>query len=236
VRASRLRAGRRARRHLRRLLLIVIATVYSVGAVWLAIVLMWHAQAKSAQSTRTTEQTDAQARPSVRGTTFPSASPSSGTPVPPVSVETATALTDLRGRGLVLPVQGIRVADLRNTFRDSRGNRAHEAIDILAPRGTSVLAVDDGRIARLFLSHAGGITIYHFDSDERYAYYYAHLERYADGLDEGDHVRRGQVIGYVGTTGNAPPGTPHLHFGIFQLGPEKHWWEGTPINPYLVWR
>ena len=206
---------------------------------------MWHAQAKSAQSAQPTEQTDAQARPLARGTTFPSTSRRSSTPAPPVSSETPSppvssettdALTDLRARGLVLPVEGIRVDDLQDTFRDSRGNRTHEALDILAPRGTSVLAVEDGRIARLFLSDAGGITIYHFDPDERYTYYYAHLDRYAEGLREGDYVRRGQVIGYVGTTGNAPPGTPHLHFGIFQLGPEKHWWEGTPINPFLVWQ
>lgn len=136
----------------------------------------------------------------------------------------------------MLPVADVTVAELQDTFTDSRGYRSHEAIDILVPRGTPVLAVDGGRIARLFVSKAGGITIYHFDPDERYTYYYAHLDRYAEGLREGDTVTRGQVIGYVGTSGNAPPRTPHLHFGIFQLGPEKHWWEGTPINPFLVWR
>ena len=117
-----------------------------------------------------------------------------------------------------------------------RGGRRHEAIDILAPRGTPVKAVEDGRIARLFFSKAGGTTIYQFDPTERFCYYYAHLDRYADGLRENDQVRRGQVIGYVGTTGNAPKNTPHLHFAVFRLNAEKRWWEGTPIDPYDLLR
>ena len=105
---------------------------------------------------------------------------------------------------------------------------------MLAPRNTPVLAVEDGKIARLFLSAAGGITIYQFDPTSTYCYYYAHLERYANGLEEGDTVKRGEVLGYVGTTGNAPRDTPHLHFAIFKLGEEKKWWQGTPIDPYSV--
>ena len=107
---------------------------------------------------------------------------------------------------------------------------------MLAPRHTPVVAVEDGTIARLFLSDAGGITVYQFDPTSTFCYYYAHLEGYADGLKEGDRVKRGEVIGYVGTTGNAPRNTPHLHFAIFELTPEKHWWEGTPVDPYLVFR
>jgi murein DD-endopeptidase MepM/ murein hydrolase activator NlpD len=99
-----------------------------------------------------------------------------------------------------------------------------------------VHAIDDGCVARLFESQAGGITLYQFDPTRTYTYYYAHLERYADEIDEGDAVTRGQVIGYVGTSGNAPPDTPHLHLAIFILGPEKRWWQGTPIDPYDVWR
>jgi murein DD-endopeptidase MepM/ murein hydrolase activator NlpD len=114
--------------------------------------------------------------------------------------------------------------------------RRHQAIDILAPQGTPVKAVEDGVIARLFSSKAGGITIYQFDPTERYCYYYAHLERYADGLREGEKVRKGQVIGYVGTSGNAAKDTPHLHFAVFRLTAEKRWWEGTPIDPYNVLR
>jgi murein DD-endopeptidase MepM/ murein hydrolase activator NlpD len=126
---------------------------------------------------------------------------------------------------------------LTRSFDDVRGaTRRHEAIDILAPRNTPVLAVEDGTIARLFQSKAGGITIYQFDPTGRYCYYYAHLDRYADDLREGQAVRKGQVIGYVGTTGNAPKDTPHLHFAVFRLTADKRWWEGTPIDPYDVLR
>jgi murein DD-endopeptidase MepM/ murein hydrolase activator NlpD len=158
------------------------------------------------------------------------------------SNETATAMSadtveELRRRSLTLPVQGIRKEELRDTFNEKRGaSRRHEAIDILAPRNTPVFAVEDGEIAKLFFSAAGGITIYQFDPDEDYVYYYAHLERYAEGLEEGDDVKRGQIIGYVGTTGNAPRDTPHLHFAIFKTTDDKRWWQGTPIDPYSVLR
>jgi murein DD-endopeptidase MepM/ murein hydrolase activator NlpD len=143
----------------------------------------------------------------------------------------------LRQRTLTLPVQGIRKEQLQETFNDQRGSsRQHEALDVLAPRNTPVLAVEDGKVAKLFVSDAGGITIYQFDPNAQYAYYYAHLQRYADGLKEGDSVTRGQVLGYVGTTGNAPRDTPHLHFAIFKLTAEKKWWEGSPIDPYSVLR
>ncbi|WP_330969790.1 M23 family metallopeptidase, partial [Lysobacter sp. A3-1-A15] len=135
--------------------------------------------------------------------------------------------------GLVIPVQGIAPESLQDTFNDARGqSRVHDAIDIMAPRGTPVLAVADGTVEKLFTSAAGGITLYQFEPDSRYVYYYAHLDRYAAGLEEGDTLRRGQVIGYVGSTGNASPDAPHLHFAIFLLGPEKRWWDGTAINPY----
>jgi murein DD-endopeptidase MepM/ murein hydrolase activator NlpD len=91
-------------------------------------------------------------------------------------------------------------------------------------------------VVKLFLSKPGGITIYQFDPGSNYAYYYAHLDRYADGVVEGTSLRKGQVIGYVGSTGNASPDAPHLHFAIFKLGPERQWWRGMPLNPYRVWR
>lgn len=142
---------------------------------------------------------------------------------------------ELADRDLQIPVEGVRPDQLTRQFHDPRGgSREHEAIDILAPRNTPVHAVENGRIARLFFSKAGGITVYQFDPTERYCYYYAHLERYADGLREGQAVTKGQVIGYVGTSGNAPQNTPHLHFAVFRLTAEKHWWEGTPIDPYDV--
>jgi murein DD-endopeptidase MepM/ murein hydrolase activator NlpD len=138
----------------------------------------------------------------------------------------------LEGRTLVIPVAGARTIDLRDSFDEARGARRHEAIDILAPRGARVVAVDEGKVEKLFVSKQGGITVYQFDRDGTHAFYYAHLDHYAEGLTEGTYLRRGDPVGYVGTTGNAPPGTPHLHFAIFELGPEKHWWTGKPIDPY----
>lgn len=144
---------------------------------------------------------------------------------------------NLARRDLEVPVEGVKPDQLVRSFEDRRsGTRSHEAIDILAPRNTPVKAVEDGAIARLFESKAGGTTIYQFDPTEQYCYYYAHLERYAPGLQEGDKVRKGQVIGYVGTSGNAPKNTPHLHFAVFKLTAAKHWWEGTPIDPYDILR
>ena len=132
------------------------------------------------------------------------------------------------------PIIGLTAKDLHDTFEQTRGAARHEAIDIMEPRGTPVHAVVDGTIAKLFLSKPGGNTIYLFDEAREFCYYYAHLDRYAPNLRESMHVSRGQVIAYVGFTGNASPEAPHLHFTIFQLGPEKRWWKGTPINPFPV--
>lgn len=149
----------------------------------------------------------------------------------------ALDLSRLRTRALTLPVTGVSAAQLSDTYTQARAAGApHEAIDIMAARGTPVLAVEDGRVAKLFLSKPGGITLYQFDPAGEYAYYYAHLDAYANGIAEGGPVRKGQVIGYVGSTGNASPDGPHLHFAIFKLGAEKQWWRGTPLNPFLVWR
>jgi murein DD-endopeptidase MepM/ murein hydrolase activator NlpD len=146
-------------------------------------------------------------------------------------------IDELRDRLLVVPVQGIASKDIVSNYDDSRGgSRKHEALDILAPRGTPVLATEDGRIVKLFTSERGGLTIYQFDPSERFVYYYAHLDRYAPNLKEGQTVGRGEVIGYVGTTGNAPPNTPHLHFSISRLGTEKRWWDATPLDPAEVLR
>jgi murein DD-endopeptidase MepM/ murein hydrolase activator NlpD len=168
-------------------------------------------------------------RPAPTSGTEPAAKgDASMTPAPP---------PELASRELEVPVEGIRRDQLTRSFEDRRsGTRVHEAIDILAPRNTPVKAVEDGTIARLFLSKAGGITIYQFDPSGKFCYYYAHLERYADDLAEGAHVRKGQVLGYVGTSGNAPKDTPHLHFAVFRLTADKHWWEGTPIDPYDILR
>lgn len=152
-------------------------------------------------------------------------------------VDETSDLSRLRTRQLTLPVSGVSAAQLTDTYTQSRAaGRPHEAIDIMASRGTPVFAVEDGPVAKLFLSKPGGITLYQFDPAGNYAYYYAHLDRYAEGIAEGTSLRKGQVIAYVGSTGNASPDAPHLHFAIFRLGPEKQWWRGTPLNPFLVWR
>jgi murein DD-endopeptidase MepM/ murein hydrolase activator NlpD len=132
------------------------------------------------------------------------------------------------------PFADLRKSDLRDSFNEQHFGHRHEAIDIMEPRGTPIRAVDEGAIRKLFLSAAGGKTIYQFNSASTYCYYYAHLDRYADGLREGQTVLRGQVIGYVGTSGDALPDAPQLHFAIFRLDDNKRWWKGTPINPYPI--
>jgi murein DD-endopeptidase MepM/ murein hydrolase activator NlpD len=146
------------------------------------------------------------------------------------------AIDDLRNRALRVPLDGFDVESLKGGFSERRdsGGRPHEAVDMLAPRNTPVHAVENGTIAKLFFSKAGGNTIYQYDPSGEICYYYAHLERYADGLSEGSKVSRGDVIGFVGSSGNAPANTPHLHFAVFELTPEHHWWQGTPIDPYQL--
>jgi peptidoglycan LD-endopeptidase LytH len=143
------------------------------------------------------------------------------------------AITALTKRNLLIPVTGVEAGQLKDTFDDARAlGRRHDAIDIMAPRGTEVRAVDDGTIAKLFTSVAGGLTIYQFDPTQTFSYYYAHLDHYASGIAEHQEVRRGQLLAYVGSTGNASENAPHLHFAIARLGTDRSWWKGDPINPY----
>jgi murein DD-endopeptidase MepM/ murein hydrolase activator NlpD len=130
------------------------------------------------------------------------------------------------------PIRALALANLRDTFEEIHDGHKHEAIDILEPRGTPVRAVVSGTIRKLFLSKPGGNTIYQFDEMEVYCYYYAHLDGYVEGLREGMRVERGDIIGFVGSTGNADPRTPHLHFAITELGPERLWWKGKALDPY----
>lgn len=138
----------------------------------------------------------------------------------------------LLARSLAVPVEGVLAADLRDTYAEARAGRRHEAIDIAAPTGTKVFAVGDGKLVKLFKSLPGGLTVYQFDPQGRFAYYYAHLDRYADGLREGMTLRRCDLLGYVGTSGNAAANAPHLHFAVFRLGPLRQWWKGDALNPY----
>ncbi|HJQ34179.1 MAG TPA: M23 family metallopeptidase [Pyrinomonadaceae bacterium] len=141
-------------------------------------------------------------------------------------------------RGLLIPVAGVRAEQLQDTFDAARSEgRVHDAIDIIAPRNTPVLAAADGRVVRLFQSAKGGTTLYQLASaDEHVVLYYAHLERYADGLAEGHFARRGETIAYVGDSGNATPGNTHLHFQIYRVADPKHFWTGDNINPYPLLR
>ena len=202
--------------------------------VMAAVMTIFPSAAASVAPPRAETSAKVEVKPAKKEEPSPVSPPPTAAMTPPPMVS-GYPVDDLRHRDLTLPVQGIKREELQDTFNDMRGSsRRHEGLDVLAPRNTPVLAVEDGAIAKLFLSDAGGITIYQFDPSSSYAYYYAHLERYADGLKEGGIVKRGQVLGYVGTTGNAPRDTPHLHFAIFKLGEDKKWWQGTPVDPYSV--
>jgi len=180
--------------------------------------------------------TDDNAEPTVAAAPRVGADPAASTARPGIAAATVTPADVPKATGLRLPIDGISAEALKGGFAELRGSRPHEAADILAPRGTLIHAVKDGTIAKLFFSKQGGNTIYQFDADGRLCFYYAHLGRYADGLHEGQLVSRGEVLGYVGTSGNAPPGTPHLHFAIFELNADRRWWQGRALDPYLVYK
>ena len=152
---------------------------------------------------------------------------------PAVATGTIPSIRDADApRPMIIPVAGVGPGAIHDMFDEVRGNRRHEAIDILAPRGTPVIATDDGPVRKLFTSKPGGLTVYQFDPDARFCYYYAHLDRYAPGLHEGQLLHRGDILGYVGTTGNAPKDTPHLHFALIRLDSDRRWWKGKYVNPY----
>jgi peptidoglycan LD-endopeptidase LytH len=170
----------------------------------------------------------------------PSISPSvalSPSPSATTSEQPSPAIGFVGRLKLIVPVQGVRPDQLLDTFADARSEgRVHDAIDIPAASGTPVIAATDGQIVKLFQSERGGTTIYQLSNDQKLIFYYAHLQRYADGLSEGKFVRQGEVIGYVGDTGNAGAGNYHLHFSIAIATDPKRWWEGTNINPYPLLR
>jgi murein DD-endopeptidase MepM/ murein hydrolase activator NlpD len=153
----------------------------------------------------------------------PSAVVTHAVPVLPSRAVSATDAIDI-------PVAGKQLSDLHDNFYDARVGHTHGALDIMAAEGTPIVAAVDGTIRKLYVSQRGGLTIYEYDNAESLSYYYAHLERYVDGLTEGQRVKRGDLLGYVGMTGNAS--TPHLHFGVESIAPTKEWWKGTPLNPY----
>jgi murein DD-endopeptidase MepM/ murein hydrolase activator NlpD len=170
---------------------------------------------------------------------LPAPLPAATAPAPSARVLAPVATAGDASRGtLRVPIDGASVETWKGGFDERRGGgrRGHEAVDILSPRNTPVHAVENGSIARIFDSKAGGHTIYQFNPGGTRIYYYAHLERYAPGLHEGEPVTQGEVIGFVGTSGNAPPNAPHLHFAVFELGTDKRWWKGQALDPYLVFK
>jgi murein DD-endopeptidase MepM/ murein hydrolase activator NlpD len=161
----------------------------------------------------------------------PTLSPAAQTEAPPPEQPPSDAPSSLP-RGLLVPVSGLSPSKLVDNFNEMHNGHRHEALDIMAARGTPVVAVDEGNVVKPFNSKRGGLTVYQFDDTQTWCFYYAHLDRYVQGLKEGMLLRKGDILGYVGSSGNASPDAPHLHFTIFKLGPEKHWWQGTPIDPY----
>ena len=171
------------------------------------------------------------------GTVLLSAACVSAPPAVSSGMASATEHEYLRARWLMVPVVGVRARDVPDSYHAARSDaRRHYATDIMAPRGTAVVAADDGRVIKLARNAAGGITVYTADPHDRFIYYYAHLDRYHEGVTEGMKLAKGQVIGYVGTTGNAPPNAPHLHFQAMRARDVRRWWEGEPVDirPYLV--
>jgi len=153
---------------------------------------------------------------------------------PPTAQGTADRMTpEALGKPphLAMPIAGIDPRKLTGNFQEMRDGRKHEALDIMAPRGTPILAAEEGNVAKLFKSKQGGLTVYQFDNSGQWCLYYAHLDHYATGLKEGTLLHKGEVLGYVGTSGDAPPNAPHLHFALFKLGPDKKWWSGTAVDP-----
>lgn len=138
----------------------------------------------------------------------------------------------LVAKHLMVPVDGVTPDKVPDTYYATRTAGPHYALDILAPRGTSVLSADAGRVFKLRTNTNGGLTVYALDREEQFVYYYAHLDHYREGLAEGDTLEAGDVIGYVGTTGNAPPNVPHLHFQVMRYRRDGRWWDGEPINPH----
>jgi murein DD-endopeptidase MepM/ murein hydrolase activator NlpD len=156
-----------------------------------------------------------------------------GSAFPPV---TGADVDALRSHRLVIPVAGVKPQDLIDSFDQLRGTHRHNAIDIMAPRGTAVLSADAGRVLKLHNSVAGGLTAYVADPTNRFILMYGHLDRYRPGLAEGMAVKKGEILGYVGSTGNANPAAPHLHLAITRTDNMLEWWKGTPLNPFLIFR
>ena len=183
-----------------------------------------------------TAEKPADAKPASR----PNPSSSAGVPLmtaseyrPGASSSASADVDYLRSRQILVPVAGANMTHVEDSFNEPRdGDRVHRAIDILAPRGTPILSADDGRIIRMTTSTLGGISMYTVDPEQRIVYYYAHMDHYNDAMTTGKTISKGDTLGFVGTTGNAPKDTPHLHFQVMRWPADGKYWNGEPINPF----
>ncbi|WP_324827612.1 M23 family metallopeptidase [Qipengyuania zhejiangensis] len=216
-------------------ILTIVVTATATSAVWIVAGGTLIENANSASQLETTRPADAAPSPSPSANVGASAGLSETQVAAPLDEMGAMAPAPGSQNSLLVPVLNVRPTDLTDTYSDSRGGgeRLHEAIDIMAPKGTTVVAASPGEVEKIFKSDAGGNTIYVRSTDGETIYYYAHLDQYAEGLKEGQRVRRGQRIGTVGSTGNASDEAPHLHFAILQTTPDAEWWEPAhALNPY----
>lgn len=184
------------------------------------------------------ETVSASSRPAAPRSSASSPASNSSVAVSPASASMSADVEYLRSRQLLVPVAGADMSKVYDTFNDPRdgGERVHRAIDILAPRGTPILSADDGRILRMSTNALGGITMYTVDPESRIVYYYAHMDHYNDAMSPGREIVKGDTLGYVGTTGNAPKDTPHLHFQVMRWPADGKYWNGDPIDPYELLR
>lgn len=221
-------------------ILTIVVTATLTSAVWIVAGGTLIENAGSASQRDVTRP--AEAAPSPSSSSDASGTAGSATDAPGAGVLDTRSVSGpgaVAAGDLLIPVLNIRAADLTDTFSDSRagGQRLHEAIDIMAPTGTTVIAAAPGEVEKLFRSDAGGNTIYVRSTDGETIYYYAHLDKYAQGLKEGQKIRRGQRLGTVGSTGNASDEAPHLHFAVLQTMPDAEWWEpAVALNPYPLLR
>lgn len=231
----RVRLGNERRAARKRIVLLIMS---GLCATLSAVVLMNLAASRistEAGEGRSIQKTESQSDGLAQKTSSSDSTSSSAFPsVPTISI-TPADLNALNIKNLLIPVAGVGPGQLRDSFQDARSEgRTHRALDIMAPRDTAVLATDDGRVLKLHQSDRGGIMLYQSDRSGTYVYYYGHLMRYADGICEGKTVSRGEIIGFVGDTGNAGAGNYHLHFGISKMTASGRWSGGEPINPYPI--
>lgn len=225
-------------------ILLIVVVVFGALALFLWMRVRHDAAESNPVIQRTPDPSPSLPAPSVTPSpaTLPTQSPEvpeiePGLSSPPINKDTPLSSGFVGQINLIIPVKGVTPNELLDTFGDARSEGgAHDAIDIAAPAGTPVLAATDGEIARLFQSERGGTTIYQLSPDKKLLFYYAHLQRYADGMYPGKFVRQGEVIAYVGDTGNAGVGNFHLHFSIAAITDPNRYWEGTNINPYPLLR